>query len=569
MEHNELQETAANIISGLVNLGKFALSTFDDKTIDIYKGRHDNPIYKKIKGVEKAVIDKVKPLDRFHLIDKLQKPVSQDNSHSDHSNYRVEADGEIVFQESTDGKVNINQVGKFISQLLSPSLESEREDFTVADAFSSEYDPPQNNIDEAKLEEKQAEDYLHQQLEKFEPEPELEPELEEKQAEDYLHQQPYDYDSDLAQVEEQVYQDYLNWELSEFESEQQSVSASSQNIQPEPELQSKQSELEPTQNSQPELEQSPINDALPNSQVQPESKLETPAVNEPAHRSQSQPDKQNINAAYAFINRDIKSIKSNRIKDLFLSAFSRLRDRLNLLDKAVSRQFDLAEQKTAALTFKQLFDANLNLTGETTFKSNSFDVELKGANTYQVTDKQGNLKLEFHEKRFSGIKINQSSLSGDELKSVQKATQSVNSIGASNVLQQNLAQRLNSLGSLAPKSDHQIREDLDTPAVAKTANSFLHYMGVNSYNREGGAYDLKKSGNNLSIKDKESGQEILRMNNGKLSSKLKPSDIDYFRKLDSSMKTEVNKIREQQKNRNLTSELKSTPKRFNQQELSR
>ena len=474
MDTNELREAANNVMAlmsdgivNLTNLGKFAHSKFSDQAINIYKGRHKNPIYRKMKGFERAVIDKIQPVDRLHLIDKLQKPVSQDHSQTDHSNYQVEVDGETVFQESTDGQVNINQVGQFISQLLSPELESEqeseREEFTIADAFSSEYDPPQN---------------------------------------------------DSVQFE---------------------------------------SELEENQNDQ----------------TQPEAEQDTSPADSSPRNSQSEPNKNDLDAVYTVTQNDVKSIKSPGIVKLLQSTFSRLRDGIDKLNKTASRHFDIAQQKSAAKTFKELFNANLHQTGETTFTSNSFNVKLKGANTYEVTDKQGNLKLKFHEERFSGMLIDQSSLSGEEFKSIQKATHSVNSLGAYEVLQQDLAGRLNSLGIIAPESDHQIQVDLDTNAVATTAKSFLHYMGVSSWNRDGGKYEIQQSGGNLRIKANDSGQEILRIYNGKLSSRLKSKDIDFFRKLDSSMKVEVNKIRDKEKNLNLSSTLRSIPKINNQQELSR
>ena len=94
-------------------------------------------------------------------------------------------------------------------------------------------------------------------------------------------------------------------------------------------------------------------------------------------------------------------------------------------------------------------------------------------------------------------------------------------------------------------------------------------MGVSSWNRDGGKYEIQQSGGNLRIKANDSGQEILRIYNGKLSSRLKSQDIDFFRKLDSSMKVEVNKIRDKEKNLNLSSTLGSIPKKKYQQELSR
>ena len=459
----------ANGIEKTADILKLILSENADKAVEIYKGRHENPIFRKIND---KIINKITPQDRAHLNNKLQEPASilEETSNSNFDNYRIDIDRETIYQESSDGRVNINRSEQFYT----PEHESE---FTVADAFSPEYDPPE-----------------------YSP------------PEDYLDQvSPFDNPLNNQVEPDQAAQEYF-----ESPNDVNSSSDTSQNNQ--------------------------VNDQNNEKSIGAE-------------------------AAFILVERDLEQLKSSQTKSLLQSAVSRLKDGIRQLDQTVSRQLEISQQKSTAKTLKKLFDANLRQTGETTYKSNTLDVRLKGLNTYQVTDKQGNVKLEFNQERFGGIKINQSSLSGNDFKSIEKATQSVSSLGADTILKQNLPERINLLGSMASESDHQIKQDLDTNGVAKTAKSFLHYMGVDSWNREGGQYELQKSGNNLRIKAKDSGQEILRIYDGKLSSRLKPKDINFFRKLDSSMNMEVNKIRA--KNLNTSLGYKSTPKRFNQQELSR
>ena len=464
----------ANGIEKTADILKLILNENGKKAVEIYKGRHENPIFRKING--KTIIDKITPLDRSYLNDKLKEPasISKEIPNTNFDNYRIDIDRETIYQESSDGRVNINRNAKFYTP--TPERESE---FTVADAFSPEYDPPE-----------------------YSP------------PEDYLDRvSPFDNPLNNQVEPAQAAQKY-------------SESANGVNF------------------SDNTSQDNQVNEQ----KYSPEKNIDAEAV-------------------FIVVDRDLEQVKSSRTKSLLQSAASRLKDRIRQLDKIVSRQLEISQQKSTAKTLKKLFDANLMQTGETTYKSNTLDVKLKGLNTYQVTDKQGNIKLEFNQERFGNIKISQSSLSGNDFKSIEKATKSVNSLGADTIFKQNMPQRINLLGSMASESDHQIRQDLDTNGVAKTAKSFLHYMGVDSWNREGGQYELQKSGNNLRIKAKDSGQEILRIYDGKLSSRLKPKDINFFRKLDSSMNMEVNKIRA--KNLNTSLGYKSTPKRFNQQELSR